>query len=186
MSQESLRLIEKQRYLIPCKCRICNKGFEDIMICQKHIYKEHEKREKTNIIDNIIWNVEDDIKKYEILKKLEDERNLILKKLTDDKELEEIEIPLTIKIKNKEYELKSFIDSLDDKDKKPEEKIIKDYSKELEKQISNYINAIKRVSMGKEVQAVLKDKKTTIQSLMNDIDNYTVLRKAIQLIDKYL
>ena len=184
MSQDALKLIEKQRYLIPCKCKICKKGFQDIMICQKHIYDEHKNREKANIIENIVWNVDDDVKKYNILKKLEKERNAILKKLTDDRELEGIEVPSTLKIKTKEYGLQAFIESLTDKEKKPGEKAIKEYYMDLEKQFSNYINSIKKVSMGKEVEKILKNKKTSIQSLEEDVKKYLILKKAMALIGK--
>ena len=184
MSQDSIDLIEKQRYLIPCKCKICKKSFQDLMIGQKHIYEDHKDREKSNIIDNLIWNVDDDIKKYNILKKLEAERNLILKKLTEEKELENIEIPMKLKIKIKEYEIKSFIDSLSGKGDKPEEKEIKEYYKELEKHLSNYIKAIKKVSMGNEVDKVLKNKKPNIKSLEEEIKTYLIIKKALALIGK--
>jgi len=183
-TQDSINLIEKQRYLIPCKCKICKKGFQDLMIGQRHVYEDHKDREKPNIIDNLIWNVDDDIKKYHILKKLERERNLILKKLIDEKELEGIKIPNSLKIRTKTYELNSFIDSVLDKEKKPDDKTIKEYKKDLDRQFSNYEKAIKKVSMGKEVQNVLKNKKTSIQSLEADVKKYLILKKANSLIPK--
>ena len=185
MSKEAINLIEKQRYLIPCKCNICKKGFSDIMLCQQHINEEHADREKRNIIDNMIWNVEDDTKKYAILQDLEDQRTIILKKINDLNEIEKIDIPVKIKIKNKEYELKSFVNSITekDKDKRPSDDAISAYQKDLIKQFKRFLSTIKSVTMGKEVENRLKKKKTEIDSLSDEIDTFLSVKKVIDIIE---
>lgn len=42
-----LKLISKSRYLIPCKCVICDKKFEDIIIGGAHVYEKHKDRKKS-------------------------------------------------------------------------------------------------------------------------------------------
>ncbi|MHA1783776.1 MAG: hypothetical protein ACTSVY_06595 [Candidatus Helarchaeota archaeon] len=182
---EDLELIEKQRYLIPCKCRICKKGFQDIMLAQRHVFEEHPDRKKKNIIDNIVWNLEDDMKKYRILQDLEAKRNSILKKLNDDREIEKAIIPPLLKIRKKEYQLKSFIDSkTESRDKKPSDEEITALAKDLNKQLRNFLKNIKDVSMGKEIQKLLKKKKTTIESLEEDVNKYLIIKKVLQIIEK--
>lgn len=183
-SKDSITLIEKQRYLIPCKCRICKKGFSDIMLCQRHIFEEHPNREKRNIIDNMIWNVEDDVKKYEILQEMEDQRTEILKKLNDYTLLEKVEIPVKIKIKTKEYELKSFVNSIIDgnKDERPSDDAIKAYKKDLEKQLKRFLDKIQDIPMGKEVEYRLKNKKTELDNLSGKIEKFLSIKKVLEIL----
>ncbi|NHI93341.1 MAG: hypothetical protein EAX96_12720 [Candidatus Lokiarchaeota archaeon] len=182
-SKDPLFLIEKQRYLIPCKCKICKKGFQDIMICQRHIFEEHSDREQRNIIDNMVWNVDDDAKKYAILQDLEEHRNLILKKLNDLNEIEKAEIPSKIKIRKTEYELKAFVDSLKSENK-PSNDVINAYQKDLKKQCNRFLNTIKDIAMSKEVENTLKKKQTEIDSISSEIDMYLSIKKVIDIIEE--
>ena len=185
-NKDSIELIEKQRYLIPCKCKICKKGFSDIMLCQRHIFEEHPDREKRNIIDNMVWNVEDDVKKYAILQELEDQRTEILKKINDFTVLEKIEIPTRIKIKTKEYELKSFVNSITNgnKDERPSDDAIKTYKKDLEKQLKRFLDKIQDVPMGKEVENRLKNKKIELDSISSKIEKYLGIKKVLEIIEE--
>ena len=186
--QEQLKLIEKQRYLIPCQCKICKSRFDDIILCQIHIFEEHPDRKNENIVDNMTWNVEADIRRYKILQELEGLRNRILKKLNDPREISESNIPSSIKIKNKEVNVNSFINSItnQDKDKKPSKDQIEEMTKSLYTSVEKYIERIIKDKMGREVDKMIKKKKLDITTIVDDLPTYLGVKKAIyQVFSRY-
>ena len=121
---EIIKNVEKTRYLIPCKCKICNKSFDDLILGTLHISTDHRKREKTNVIDNLSWNVRDDLKKWDVLQELRAKRDLIINKLSDEKAIDQATIPDIVEIQRKKADIseimKALLSDLEKAEKKPE------------------------------------------------------------------
>lgn len=112
--EEVLTRIEKDRYLISCKCNICNKTFKDLIIGTQHVYMDHPKRENRNVIDNLSWDLQDDLKQWKILQKLKLKRDLIISKLTDENAIKKAEIPEVFEIVRRKVSLSDLIKTLEE------------------------------------------------------------------------
>ncbi len=111
-TDEILKRIEKDRYLIPCKCLICNKSFPDVVLGTHHISKDHPKRKIKNVIDNLSWNIKDDLKKWEILLELKAERDRIINKLNDENAIKQAKIPDIVEIYRKKADISEIMKAL--------------------------------------------------------------------------
>jgi len=111
-SDELLKQIEKDRYLIPCKCKICNKSFKDVLLGTQHVYDKHPKREIKNVVDNLSWNIEADLKKWEILQILKIKRDKIINKLNDERAIEAANIPSVVEIQRKKADISGIMQPL--------------------------------------------------------------------------
>ena len=133
-SEEILKRIEKDRYLISCKCSICNKSFKDIILGTQHITDEHPKREKNNVIDNLTWDVKDDLKKWEILQELRTKRDEIINMLSDTKAIEGANIPEVVEIQRKKANISGIMSALIADMKKPDEEEAQEEEEEEEEE----------------------------------------------------
>jgi predicted XRE-type DNA-binding protein len=104
--------IEKNRYLIPCKCTICNKSFEDLILGSRHVSEKHQNREVKNVIENLTWDVKSDLKNWEILQSLKIKRDTIISRLTNENAIKQATIPETIEIARKKVNITSLIENL--------------------------------------------------------------------------
>jgi len=137
---ELLTQIEKNRYLIPCKCTICNKPFDDLILGSRHVSEKHQKREIKNVIENLTWDVKTDLKNWEILQSLRIKRDTIISKLTNENAIKQAAIPEIIEIARKKMNITKLIENLqvdlskiDAKQTKKEEA---EDTEELEEEIS--------------------------------------------------
>lgn len=134
-----LTRIAKDRYLITCKCKICNKSFKDIILGSQHIYENHPKREIKNVVENLSWDLQDDLKQWKTLQKLKSKRNAIIARLTDETAINQAEIPEKIEIVRRQVSISELIKTLqeelikkDIKSKKKEEDEEVDVEEEID------------------------------------------------------
>lgn len=113
-TDEILSRIEKVRYLIPCKCLICNKSFDDIMLGTQHITDTHSKRKVKNVIENLSWDVKDDLKKWVILQELRTTREQTIQKLTDINAIDQAKLPEIVEIQRKKANIAEMLVTLQD------------------------------------------------------------------------
>lgn len=111
-NQELLTQIEKNRYLIPCKCTICNKPFDDIILGSRHISEKHQKREVKNVIENLTWDVKSDLKNWEILQSLKIKRDTIISRLTNENAIKQATIPEIVEIARRKLNITKLIENL--------------------------------------------------------------------------
>jgi hypothetical protein len=130
--QEFLNQIEKNRNLIPCKCSICAKSFPDIIIGSHHISDQHPKREKRNVIENLTWDIKNDLKHWEILQSLRLKRDRIISKLKDENAIIQAKIPEVIDIARKKVNVIKLIETLEVDLSKKEDKASKKEESEEE------------------------------------------------------
>ncbi len=113
-TDEILSRIEKVRYLIPCKCSICDKSFDDIMLGTLHITDKHSKRKVKNVIENLSWDVKDDLKKWVILQELRTTREQVIQKLTDINAIDQAKLPDVVEIQRKKANIAEMLVTLQD------------------------------------------------------------------------
>ncbi len=111
-SEELLKRIEKDRYLIPCKCKVCNKTFKDVVLGTQHVYDDHPKRDVKNVIDNLTWNLDDDLKKWKVLQVLKVKRDKIINKLSDERAIDAATIPDLVEIQRKNADISGIMQPL--------------------------------------------------------------------------
>ncbi|TFG05144.1 MAG: hypothetical protein EU536_02890 [Promethearchaeota archaeon] len=111
-TDELLTRIEKDRYLISCKCKLCNKQFKDIILGSQHVYDEHPKREIKNVVDNLVWDLQTDLKQWNLLQTLKLKRDAIINRLNDEKAINKAEIPATIEIVRRKVDISELITTL--------------------------------------------------------------------------
>lgn len=129
--QELLSQIEKTRYLIPCKCNICSKSLPDILVGSRHVTDQHPRREKRNVIENLTWDIKNDLKHWEILQSLRLKRDKIISKLKDEDAIIQAKIPEVIDIARKKVNVLKLIETLEvDLSKKEDNASKKDESEE--------------------------------------------------------
>ncbi|NVM55205.1 MAG: hypothetical protein HWN66_15980 [Candidatus Helarchaeota archaeon] len=121
--EEVIKNIEKSRYLIPCTCKICKNSFKDIVIATNHIATEHKKREKMNVIENLSWKIQDDLKKWKLLQELRIKRNMIISKLFDENAINQAKIPDIVEIYRKKADISGIMSALMTALEKPEKKL---------------------------------------------------------------
>lgn len=121
--EEVIKNIEKSRYLIPCTCKICKNSFKDIVIAINHIATEHKKREKMNVIENLSWKIQDDLKKWKLLQELKIKRNMIISKLFDENAINQAKIPDIVEIYRKKADISGIMSALMTALEKPEKKL---------------------------------------------------------------
>ncbi|MHA1264332.1 MAG: hypothetical protein ACTSRS_03775 [Candidatus Helarchaeota archaeon] len=109
---EILADIEKNRYLISCKCKICNKNFKDIILGSQHVYNDHPKRAVRNVIDNLTWDYNNDLRQWTKLQALKAKRDMIITKLTDEYAISEAKIPEIIEIARRNVNITGLIETL--------------------------------------------------------------------------
>lgn len=112
LTEKIIKQVEKDRYLIPCKCKICSKPFADIMVGIHHISNDHRNREEKNVIDNLSWNIEEDLKKWEILQELKTKRDEIINKLNDDKAIDQATIPDVVELHRSKADISEIMKAL--------------------------------------------------------------------------
>ncbi|MHA1298907.1 MAG: hypothetical protein ACTSO9_05625 [Candidatus Helarchaeota archaeon] len=176
--QKRLELIKKMRYLIPCTCKICKKTFSDLILGEEHIYEEHKKREKSNVIENLEWNLEEDNRKWRILKEIDEKRNEILNKLRDDESIIlSASVPAIFKIGKEKYNLKNIVDGVE----KLEKPLINKIAEKLKNRVTKYKqNLTDGYLIGDDVVAPINKRK--ILKLGNVLQNILGLQKAYLLL----
>ena len=131
--------IEKDRYLIPCKCLICNKHYKDLLLGSQHVYEDHTDREKKNVIENLSWDLQFDLKKWEILQQLIAKRDIIISKLSDIYAIEQASIPEVVEIQRKKANISEIMNALlrdlEKKEKTSEDKEIDEEIEDIEEEI---------------------------------------------------
>jgi len=139
-----LARIEKDRYLIACKCKLCNKSFKDLLIGSQHVYENHPKREIKNVIENLSWDLQDDLKHWKTLQKLKSKRDVIIARLTDDTAINQAEIPEIIEIVRRQVSISELIKTLQEeltkKEIKPKKKEEADVEEEIAEEIDDEID----------------------------------------------
>ncbi len=130
-----LTRIEKDRYLITCKCKICNKSYKDLILGSQHVYENHPKREIKNVIENLSWDLQDDLKQWKALQKLKSKRDVIIARLTDDIAINQADIPEIIEIVRRKVSISELIRTLQEELTKKEDKSQKKEEVNVEEEI---------------------------------------------------
>ncbi|MHA1145912.1 MAG: hypothetical protein ACTSRW_14315 [Candidatus Helarchaeota archaeon] len=199
LAEKRIKLIQRQRYLIKCKCKICNSVFPDIIEGQIHITDKHPDRTVRDVIKNLSWNIEDDARKYAKLQELEDKRKFLFKQLFDNKKILEASVPFkTTKGRSKrldEVEIKPIIDNITQGEysklqKKDLEKLKEDIEKRiysrLKKEHDDFINEFQNLNMADEVQKALKGKPTILDNYLKELDYHLGIKKAYDIVHSFL
>ncbi|HUY00590.1 MAG TPA: hypothetical protein VMV49_13605 [Candidatus Deferrimicrobium sp.] len=138
---ELLSRIEKDRYLISCKCSICNKPFKDLILGSLHISEDHPKRPIKNVIENLSWDLKEDMKNWDILLSLKEKRDQVIAELKDENAINQAQIPEVIDIARKKVSITKLIGEiqaeLSTKEIKPHKK---EEAEDIEEEIDEEID----------------------------------------------
>ncbi|MHA1377967.1 MAG: hypothetical protein ACTSRG_06260 [Candidatus Helarchaeota archaeon] len=172
-TEKEIIKIKRTRYLIPCKCKICKKKFKDIILATRHINQTHKER-KSNIIENLEWNLEIDNKNWKILNDIEEKRSKILWDLYDDDTILTAKVPKIIKIGKEEYRLRNLVEGLEKLDKSKLDKVIDN----LKRRVTRYMDSLtgEKYFIGDDV--ILPKSKRAITKIGNELEKILGIKKA--------
>ncbi|MFX1294943.1 MAG: hypothetical protein ACFFD2_08850 [Promethearchaeota archaeon] len=171
-SDEILKRIEKDRYLIPCKCLICEEKFKDVILGSHHIFKKHPKRKIKNVIDNLSWDIKADLKKWEILQELKNKKDFIINTLSDETTIFQARIPDVVEIQRKKANISEIMKALLADFEKKEESL---KNGEIEEDIDDIDEEIdERDFESSEEDIADDDEETTIEDAKKQENNKNI------------